>query len=281
MRKPQAYAPTTAAQHRSQIVKLLHANSRSRNLWDVFSDFVEMGALAFANKVDLAQFDERENRYLRIVKRYSPEEVSRFCEMLAHLTNAMHLGPDDVLGKVFSELELGNSARGQFFTPYEVCRLMAQMKFRDADELQQVINQRGYVTVHEPACGAGAMIIAMADTFHHMGINYQQNLHVVAQDVDSRAVHMAYLQLTLMHVPAIIILGNTLTLEQREVWYTPAHVLGNWKRKLSQGYLEGSELDPANLRKSTSEDLIEQMGLLFPTEAEVCEELPMLDAYGT
>ena len=50
-------------------------------------------------------------------------------------------------------------------------------------------------------------------------INYQQHLHVTAVDVDSRAAHMAYVQLALLNVPAVVIVGNTLTLEEREHGY--------------------------------------------------------------
>ncbi|MCQ9372281.1 hypothetical protein NQ024_13740, partial [Corynebacterium sp. 35RC1] len=46
-------------------------------------------------------------------------------------------------------------------------------------------------------------------------------------------VHMTYVQLALLHIPAVVILGNSLMLEEREVWYTPAHVLGGWNRKLA------------------------------------------------
>jgi hypothetical protein len=40
-----------------------------------------------------------------------------------------------------------------------------------------------------------------------------------------RAVHMAYIQLSLLHVPAVVVHGNTLSLEEWGYWYTPAHIL--------------------------------------------------------
>lgn len=43
---------------------------------------------------------------------------------------------------------------------------------------------------------------------------------------------MCYLQLSLWHIPAEIIIGNTLSMEIREVYYTPAHYLGNWDARL-------------------------------------------------
>ena len=47
-------------------------------------------------------------------------------------------------------------------------------------------------------------------------------------DIDRRAVHMAYIQFALLHIPAVILDGNTLSLEFRDVWKTPAHFLGDW-----------------------------------------------------
>lgn len=231
------------AQYRKNIIRLLKENSHRHHIWEVFSDFCEMAALAISNSVDLRQYGPREARYLQIVERYEPLEIERFTHILGELTMAMECGPDDVIGKVFGELDLGNSARGQFFTPYHVCKLMAAQLIGDGSDLRTRIAERGFIRVSEPAVGAGAMIISMAESVQAAGVNYQQCMHVTAQDVDSRAVHMAYLQFSLLHIPAVVILGNTLALEEREHWYTPAHVIGFWNGKLNRGYSLGSKLD--------------------------------------
>lgn len=85
-------------------------------------------------------------------------------------------------------------------------------------------------------------MIAIAEALGDKGFNYQRCLHVTAQDVDSRAVHMTYLQLSLLHIPAILILGNTLALEERELWYTPAHVMGLWRARLTRHQTMASEI---------------------------------------
>lgn len=232
--------------HRKNMLKLLEQNSRRRHMWEVFSDFVEMAALAMSNSIDLMQHHVREERYMQIIARYEPDEQKRFPQILGELVCALEFGPDDVMGKVFAELEQGNSSRGQFFTPYSVCQMMAMLQVGDGSDIRTKINERGYVTVSEPACGAGAMVIAMADAIKSKGINYQQHMHVTAVDIDSRAVHMAYLQFSLLHIPATIILGNALTLEEREHWYTPAHFMGLWQQKLSRGYATGSAMHEVN-----------------------------------
>jgi hypothetical protein len=133
---------------------------------------------------------------------------------------------------VFGELELGNAARGQFFTPFAVCRLMADLTIGDGNAMREQIERQGFVTVMEPAVGAGAMVIALAMAMQAAGFNYQQHLHVTAIDVDPRAAHMAYLQFSLLHIPAVVLVGNALTLEEREVFHTPAHVMGAWSFRL-------------------------------------------------
>ena len=55
---------------------------------------------------------------------------------------------------------------------------------------------------------------------------------MIAQDLDAKAVHMAYVQFSLLHIPAIVVRGNTLELEELEHWYTPAHIMGGWGTRL-------------------------------------------------
>lgn len=131
-------------------------------------------------------------------------------------------------------MDMGNAATGQFFTPYEVSRLMAGIVMADQAELQAQQQQRGYITLQEPACGAGGMVIAAIHALADSGFNYQQAMHVTAIDVDRRCAHMTYVQLTLLHVPAIVIQGNALSLEVLETWYTPAHIFGGWSRRLRE-----------------------------------------------
>lgn len=57
----------------------------------------------------------------------------------------------------FMSLELGDKHRGQFFTPWSVASMMAKLQFTGLELLTQ-----SFVTISEPACGAGAMMIAAA-----------------------------------------------------------------------------------------------------------------------
>lgn len=223
-------------EHRGIAKRIGEFSGRFHN-WQIFSDFVEMAAISISNPVDLNNREAREARYMQIVKQYRPDEVKRFPEMLAQLVDELdggdgktiHFG--DVLGRVYHELELHNKWAGQYFTPFEICRMMSKITVMEPIP-RDIIEKCGFITAQEPACGSGAMVIAMAEELHSQGINYQKHLHVTAIDVDLKCVCMAYLQFSLLHIPAIVVHGNTLTLEEWSHWYTPAHVLGNWSHKL-------------------------------------------------
>ncbi|MEM5314148.1 N-6 DNA methylase [Paraburkholderia sp. JHI869] len=235
----------TADEHQRSLVALINEFSYGHHLDTVFRDFVELAALAISNSVDRAQFDAREKRYLEIVGKYKPDEVARFPKMLAELTMSFEVrvaamtagrelgvrggGLTDVLGETYMMLDLGNARSGQFFTPYHVSHLMAGILMAGRIDAAR---SREFERVHEPACGAGGMVIATAEAFHDAGMNYQETMHATCIDIDPCCVHMAYLQLSLLHIPAIVVHGNALSMEVWGHWFTPAHVLGGWSRRL-------------------------------------------------
>jgi hypothetical protein len=236
--------PVTSTGHRKEFIDLLNANARRHDLWRVFSDFVEMAAIAISNSMDIYRRADRETRYMEIVKAYDAEELRRFAEALAALTMALELSEfDDMLGSVFMELGLGNKWHGQFFTPYHLCHMMGMMTLGDKDP-RAAIAGKGYVVVNDPCIGGGAMIIGLAHAMKDSDINFQQCMYAVCQDVDIKAVHMAYVQLSLLGIPAVVIHGNSLALEERSRWYTPLHFVGGWDWRLQRGEQPARDTKP-------------------------------------
>ncbi|MEU7322493.1 N-6 DNA methylase [Streptomyces griseoviridis] len=215
-----------------EIVKLLAANTGSKRMSEVFDNFVEMAALALRNVVDVRgseSWESREGQYLQIAGRYSRTELDRFAEALALVTVEMQREPCDVLGRLYMELELGNERLGQYYTPYDIARLMAEIQI---DSVVEQVQRDGFANVYEPSCGAGAFMVALSQAMIGRGLNPQTQLHVTAEDIASQAMHMIYVHLTLLHIPSVVRRRNVLTLETFETWPTPAHLLGGWGRKL-------------------------------------------------
>lgn len=182
----------------------------------IFSDFVEMAAISLHNA--FRKRDDLEKRYLDTAKKYSPEELNRLSSLLAFVVEGLEDRFGDFLGECYESLEITNSNLGQFFTPYCVAKLSAAVTITDK-EVNQAKN--GVFRINEPACGGGAMIVAALDVLKEKGVNYQKHAFVTAMDLDSRCVYMTYITLTLLGVPAIVVLGNTLTMEVFDTFYTP------------------------------------------------------------
>lgn len=215
--------------HIKALGKLLRDTSRRYRLHEVFRDFCELSALSISNAVDRSQFEAREARYLDIIRRYQRSEVDAFPQMLGLLVQSLEARFHDALGALFMDLELGDHWKGQFFTPYELASFMARLTLGD---VRPQVEARGFIAINEPACGAGAMVIACADAMLSQDVNYQQVMHVTAQDIDLTACHMAYIQLSFLHIPAIVVHGNSLSLQSWAHFVTPAHVLGAWDARL-------------------------------------------------
>jgi hypothetical protein len=223
--------PQTTRDYLATLEHGLRQLAYRQHLFTVFRQFVELSAIALSNVADPRNKAAREAQYLSIVQQYKPEEFQKFPALLGMLTMCLELEPTDVLGVLYHRLELHNEQSGQFFTPFPVCQAMAKMLVHDAKHL---VEEQAFIRAHEPCVGSGAMVIALAQTLREEGINYQHKLHVTAIDIDLLAVHMAYVHCTLLHIPAIIVHGDTLRAEVYSVWRTFAHVMGFWDAKLAR-----------------------------------------------
>lgn len=269
-RSPKRVPALTPDAARKAVMSLLRDNARRRHLYEVFSDFIEMVALTLSNGCDLAQYDKREARYMEIVKRYEADEIDRMAKAMGALVAAIELVRfDDVLGRIFMEMELGSSFAGQFFTPYSVSSMMARMTISEV-ETRAAVARNGFVTVMDPCVGAGSNAIAAAEVFAEMGFG-RRDVHFTVADLDSRCVHMAYVQLSLMGVPAVVVQGNSLTVEKRAHWFTVAHVTENWSHRLR---MRDAEREIVPLLDASEPELIESA----PTPAAGQSDLFVLTA---
>ncbi|MDD5211926.1 MAG: N-6 DNA methylase [Sulfuricurvum sp.] len=205
--------------------------ARYRSRWEVFSDFLSMASISFLNAVLFSR--DREDKYMAIASRYSSEELDQFAKLIAITILALDRQHCDFLGEAFMRNNLGSDYKGQFFTPYHISLFMAQISFGNTKEIERVVSQKGHISISEPACGAGGMIIATDEVLRSAGFS-SDNFWVQAQDVDLMACQMCHIQLTILNIPAKIIWGNTLSLETCDVFYTPAYILDDWHNRINE-----------------------------------------------
>lgn len=197
---------------------------------EVFDDFTTIAYLSIASQVYKLK-DTQIKEYNRAKEKYSEDEFNKLVEMSQIAQNALEERHHDFLGEVFMSSELGNGNRGQYFTPYSLSQLLAQITLTDLDEQ---LNEKGYITLDEPASGSGGMIIAAAEVVSQKNHSPLTSMIVQATDVDYLCFKMAYIQLSLLNIPANVRQGNTLSLEITQEIYTPAGVyfLNNLNKKI-------------------------------------------------
>lgn len=225
-------------EHQKPFVKIFEQLCRSRQPWQVWADFVTMFAIAISNSLDRDRAEPRERRYLELATGYQPKEQQLITQLVTATVEALDTNQEqDFLGDLYMSLGMGNHWRGQFFTPYHLCQAMAEMSLQDADEQ---IRRQGWISILDPSCGAGATLIAAANTLRRAGINYQEHALFVGQDIDPVVAMMCYIQLSLLGCPGYVAIGNSLTnpltghplLPESQsgvdIWITPVFFTTKW-----------------------------------------------------
>ena len=201
----------------SDFRKILESVSHRHDTKRVFDAFVRLSACALAAQT-------REPEYLEEAKRWEKQELILFGEALGALVSEMERHPfEDVIGGYYMEFALsqkGQQWNGEFHTPTTICDLMARMTLGDLSS----VPAEGPITVCEPACGAGAMILSIAEV---CSPEIRRRLRVTAIDVSRTACDMAFINTTLWGVPTRVIHGNSLSLECWAAW-SNIHYIAPW-----------------------------------------------------
>lgn len=123
--------------------------------------------------------------------------------------------------------------------------MMAQMTLGTS-----IPEEKDFISVCDPCCGAGAMLIAAANTFP----DYKERVLFCGQDIDRITGLMCYIQLSMLGCAGYVCIANSLTnpiqgitdllpveKEGQEYWYTPAFKAGIWADRIRKNMLEIEE----------------------------------------
>lgn len=212
---------------KKEIVKQLEHFRYSKSVREVFCDCIEFEAVRLAISCEpFTKFNERFDRWQQILNGYEDKDQARFlaiCQNIRGLLAGMIDNYGDHLGELYMEIEAGNKKAGQFFTPYDVSRLIAKIT------LGESLPEKEMLTLNEPACGSGGMLIAVLEELDRLGFNYADKALIVANDIDRNCVNMCYLQLSYAGVPAVVKHQDTITQKTYDAFVTPAFALQPYK----------------------------------------------------
>lgn len=185
---------------------------------EAFKDVVICIAYSFANATYFKE--EREKEYLRIINKYSKEEQQLFPQILTALVNeyTKSTEPIDILGDIYENLNLIKKDSSQFFTPLEICDLIARVT-TTKDDTENTIKEKGYIVISDPACGSGRILYAAYNELLDKKVPNNKIL-LQSDDLDLTCCCMTYIQLSLMGANAVIHHQNTLTMDRYDTFYT-------------------------------------------------------------
>lgn len=204
----------------NDIIQKIENMSGTRNTYSIFFDWAKCTAYAIAQTVYYNT--QREEECLNIIKSYNANDLQILTALLIETLDGYFF---DVLGDIFMKLSCNSSKTGQFYTPYHISQMTASLFEYEEQEI-----------MNEPSAGAGGLIIAVAEKMYKSGINYQNTLKVVAQDLDYISLYMCYIQLSIYGVDAKVIqcdsLNKTINMNytEKDVLITPQHLIngGLW-----------------------------------------------------
>lgn len=227
----------------SDFRQILESISHRHDTRKVFDAFVRLAACALAAQT-------REAEYLEEAKRWERQDLDLFAQALGALVLEMEERPfEDVLGGYYMEFALshkGQQWNGEFHTPKPVCDLMARITLGDVDFLPK----DRPISVCEPACGAGAMILSLAQACPP---KVRRRLRVTALDISRTACDVAFVNTTLWGIPTRVIHGNSLSLECWAAW-SNIHYLAPWlplalRPQTDEAVAQGQPPKPAEIER--------------------------------
>lgn len=229
-----------------EIARKYNSLCGAHQLWELWQDSMTMFALSISNTVDGRFRDKRGAAYMDIVHKYTKEEMQVFPQIFGEIVIQLERNPEqDLLGDLYMQLDLGSHWHGQFFTPYNVCAMMAKMQLWHEDYTLDSVRP---ITVCDCACGGGALLIAAAHEYRkaiaNTGLNAQHYICLYAQDLSQVSAMMCYVQLSLQGYAAKVKLGDSLLhplTEQdngADIWYTPMWFSDVWSIRRLLGKMD-------------------------------------------
>lgn len=230
----------------TEIVKMFNTLAGTRQLWELWEDAMIMFATMLSNAVDKRFYNKREEMFKNVVNKYSAQEMQTFLKIFAEIVNQLEADPEqDFLGDLYMQLDLGSHWHGQFFTPYNVCTMMADLQCPSEISLDEA----KAITITDCACGGGALLIASAHSYRKkmakIGLNAQDFVCLYAQDLSLTTALMCYIQISLQGYAGKVKIGDSLLHPMldsdngSDIWYTPMWFSSVWTYRRAVARMTG------------------------------------------
>lgn len=181
----------------ANFTKLFDQLARTHSRGPVFTDFLDY-ALQMFNWAGKADFSELESKY----KLDGMQIMAAMLQEFSIVADNNGVGFYDALGDLFMEY-LSSDRSGQFFTPPDICNMMAALIVGD--------NPPDGTSVCDPTCGSGRTLLAAAKV--------NRRMRFYGADLDIVCCKMSVLNLLLNSMEGEIAWMNSLSMEHWKSWH--------------------------------------------------------------
>jgi len=165
--------------------------------WIFVSTMASSGALFALG--GLSEGEQRLDACTQEVEKLHSDTVSIFLQLSDNLRMELGKEPRDILGELYMSLGSGKDSLGQVFTPLHIAKMMAQMTMTPLclEKQDEPLN------INDAACGSGVMAIASHLCLQQNG-KTTSDYNFVLQDFDALCCRMAFLQMEMLGISAIV-----------------------------------------------------------------------------
>lgn len=192
-------SPEAIKQFENSLSQLAYTHS----LWDVFQDFLDFSLLF------LKWWDPNPANFADLEKKYPDAKQHKlFAEAyvaMAEIADNDGTGFKDPFGDYFME-HFSSDRRGQFFTPEELCDMMAMLQKVEHSEKPEK------PSFNDPSCGSGRTLLSAAKLIDRNG-----SFH--AQDIDLTCCKMTVINFMMNSMRGEVAWMDTLRMEHWRSWH--------------------------------------------------------------
>lgn len=208
-----------------------------RDIDDFMTDCMKLWAMEATALYNLPAYPKIQRKYTTLYYKREQDERVLMISLSQSLLSAIRYEItaetySDVLGSMYEKIDLVEKGWGQYFTPEDISDFLAALCFFNGKDVKMVIEETGFASFYDGCVGSGRMFYSVIKYLNTLGVDFKDKTVMFGTDTDIRCVYMAFIQLSLYGVPAVINHGNTITEEVHSTWRTPRYVLGGWDYKM-------------------------------------------------
>lgn len=193
--------------YQNEILKIFNNMAGKYSASEIFTDWLEWNASTMQSFRG-ENWEHLKTTFDYLANKYDRSHFEQFKVIDEILNEGLIETAEDILGVVFMKMSPTKNL-GQFFTPTHCCSLLVKLQSNSHEDIKKEIEEQGCITVSDPTCGGGALLIAYYKYAKENGIDTSKILFH-GKDIDRRCAQMTYLQLQTLDANALIEVGDTL-----------------------------------------------------------------------